>query len=58
MMRTWEEKVKFMFGNTTDTEGVYEVYVPGVPDDDTTNVEDGFHFMKRYVSYILWRTNS
>ncbi|KAF8245037.1 actin-like ATPase domain-containing protein [Wilcoxina mikolae CBS 423.85] len=45
MMRTWEEKVKFTFGNTTDPEAVYEVNVPGVPDNDDTNIEDGFHFM-------------
>jgi len=57
-MRTWEEKVKYTFGNITDMEGVYEVNVPGVPDDDATSVEDGFHFMQRCVPYILMRTDN
>ncbi|KAF8247380.1 actin-like ATPase domain-containing protein [Wilcoxina mikolae CBS 423.85] len=47
MMRTWEEKVKFTFGNSEDAEDDgYEVNVPGVPDNDETNVEDGFHSMQ------------
>ncbi|KAI5783433.1 hypothetical protein FPQ18DRAFT_356158 [Pyronema domesticum] len=41
MFRTWEEKVKFAFGNTKDTS--YEITTPGVPDDLSKNVEDGFH---------------
>jgi hypothetical protein len=48
MMRTWEEKVKFTFGGNADTEDDgYDVYVPGVPDNDETNVEEGFHTMQK-----------
>lgn len=43
MMRTWEEKVKFRFGNSS---GTYEVSVPGVPNNEETAVEDGFHTME------------
>jgi hypothetical protein len=45
MMRTWEEKVKMRFGNTTDTESC-EVNVPGIPDNARKRVEDGFHTME------------
>lgn len=47
-MRTWEEKVKFKFGNSTGRD-CYEVSVHGVPDNDETNVEDGFHTMETFV---------
>ncbi|KAA8913169.1 hypothetical protein FN846DRAFT_916415 [Sphaerosporella brunnea] len=43
MMRTWVENVKLKFGNRTAFE--YDVSVHGVPDDEDTNVEDGFHSM-------------
>jgi len=48
-MRTWEEKVKFRFGNVDfdDEEDGWEVSVQGVPDDDETNVYDNFHTMKK-----------
>jgi hypothetical protein len=42
MFRTWEEKVKYKFGNTNNHEG-FEITVAGVPDDESKNVEDGFH---------------
>jgi hypothetical protein len=41
MFRTWEEKVKFAFGNSKDTS--YEITTAGVPDNAAKNVEDGFH---------------
>jgi hypothetical protein len=45
MMRTWEEKVKMRFGNTTSDES-YEVNVPSIPDNESKRVEDGFHAME------------
>ena len=51
MMKSWEEKIKFKFGNNTNlydfelVEG-FEVNVPGVPDDHRKNLEDGFHTME------------
>ncbi|KAF8243917.1 hypothetical protein K440DRAFT_611241 [Wilcoxina mikolae CBS 423.85] len=42
MFRTWEEKVKYKFGNINNHEG-FEITVAGVPDDESKNVEDGFH---------------
>lgn len=45
MMRTWEEKVKYKFGNSSDYD--YDISVMGIPDDDDTNVEDGFHTIYR-----------
>jgi hypothetical protein len=42
MFRTWEEKVKYKFGNSNSHEG-FEITVAGVPDDESKNVEDGFH---------------
>jgi hypothetical protein len=44
MFQTWEEDVKFKFGNKTGLD--YEVTVPGVPDDEDNNVEGGFYTMK------------
>jgi hypothetical protein len=54
MMRTWEEKIKFKFGNNTEVEDFefvegFEVNVNGVPDDHKKHVEDGFHTMEVYV---------
>jgi hypothetical protein len=46
-MHTWEENVKFMFGNITDMEEIYEVNVPGIPDNVAIDVEDSFHSMRR-----------
>jgi len=51
MMRTWEEKIKFKFGNNTNVDDFelvegFEVNVPGVPDDLKKNLEDGFHTME------------
>ena len=47
MLRTWEEKVKFKFGNVTNLEGC-EVNVPGIPDNPAKDIEDGFHTMAQY----------
>ncbi|KAF8534217.1 hypothetical protein BDD12DRAFT_757493 [Trichophaea hybrida] len=48
MMRIWEEKVKFRFGNVDydDDEDGWEVSVQGIPDNDATNVYDNFHTMR------------
>ncbi|KAF8243913.1 actin-like ATPase domain-containing protein [Wilcoxina mikolae CBS 423.85] len=47
MMRTWEEKVKFTFGNHIDTEdNTYDVFVPGVLDNERARVQDNIHTMK------------
>lgn len=52
-MRTWEEKVKFRFGNVDfdDEEDGWEVSVGGMPDNAAKNVYDGFHTMKKYATY-------
>ena len=47
MMRTWEERVKFKFGNSWGSESEYEVSVPGIHDNDKANVEDGYHTIQR-----------
>jgi hypothetical protein len=52
MMRTWEEKVKFRFGNYTDhdtEDRTYDVIVPGV--SDNPSVQDNIHTMTTYVVY-------
>jgi len=49
MFRTWEEKVKFRFGNNTNLEGC-EVNVPGIRDNPKKNIEDCFHTMAQYVT--------
>jgi hypothetical protein len=51
MMRTWEEKVKFTFGNHTDTDHTYDVFVPGVPNSERARVLDNIHTMKAYVHF-------
>lgn len=43
MMRTWEERVKFKFGNTSAD---LEVNLPGVPDNPAKNIEENFHTME------------
>ena len=50
MMRTWEEKVKFKFGNAI-SEDALEVTVAGVADNPAHNVEDGFHSMEAYILF-------
>ncbi|KAF8243757.1 actin-like ATPase domain-containing protein [Wilcoxina mikolae CBS 423.85] len=45
MMRSWEEAVKFQFGNTAEGEEFF-VSVPGIPDNDETEVESGHHMMQ------------
>jgi hypothetical protein len=50
MMRSWEEAVKFQFGNTSEEEEFF-VSVPGVPDNDETDVESGHHMMQWCVYY-------
>ena len=50
MMRTWEEKVKFKFGNAI-SEDALEVTVPGVADNPALNIADGFHSMKAYIPF-------
>jgi len=53
-MRTWEEKVKFRFGNVDfdDEEDGWEVSIGGVLDNAATNVYDGFHTMNKFVTLI------
>ncbi|KAF8245501.1 actin-like ATPase domain-containing protein [Wilcoxina mikolae CBS 423.85] len=46
MMQSWEESVKFAFGNMTE-EDEYYVNVPGMRDDEDNNIEDGCHTMER-----------
>jgi hypothetical protein len=48
MMHSWEEDVKFQFGNTSE-EDEFFVSVPGVPDNDETDVECGHHTMQWYI---------
>ena len=50
MMRTWEEKVKFKFGNAIG-EDALEVTVPGVADNPALNITEGFHSMKAYIPF-------
>lgn len=49
MMKSWEQNVKFLFGNTVGIEG-FEVSVPGVGDDEDKNIEDGFHTMQGFAT--------
>ena len=49
MVRTWIEKVKFKFGNSSNSNEGGEVMVPGINDNTALNIEDGFHTMKAYV---------
>jgi hypothetical protein len=51
MMNSWEQKVKFMFGNTTGLEG-FEVHLLGVKDNPRKNIEDCFHTMEMYFSGV------
>ncbi|KAF8541135.1 hypothetical protein BDD12DRAFT_830367 [Trichophaea hybrida] len=47
MMRTWEEKVKFTFGNHTNTDdNTYDVFVPGVLNNERARVQDNIHTME------------
>ncbi|KAF8242419.1 actin-like ATPase domain-containing protein [Wilcoxina mikolae CBS 423.85] len=41
MILSWEDNVKFKFGNEASEE--YEVSLPGVPDDPYKKIEDDFH---------------
>jgi len=52
MMRSWEEAIKFQFGNTSEEEEFF-VSVPGVPDNEETDVESGHHMMQWYVYFAL-----
>ncbi|KAF8244868.1 hypothetical protein K440DRAFT_646743 [Wilcoxina mikolae CBS 423.85] len=45
MMKSWEETVKFTFGNL-DAEHEYYVNVPGIRDNEEANVQDGCHTMQ------------
>lgn len=47
MMRTWEAKVKFIYGHADSEDDYFEVTVPGVPDCEDTGVEDGFYTMDK-----------
>ena len=49
MFRTWEEKIKFRFGNNTNFEDL-EVNVPGIADNPEKNIEDCFHTMAQHVT--------
>ncbi|KAL7275881.1 hypothetical protein RUND412_001158 [Rhizina undulata] len=46
MMRQWEERVKFKFSDSEDIES-FEVYIPGVPDNETIGLEGGFLLLSR-----------
>jgi hypothetical protein len=50
MFRTWEEKVKFRFGNNTNLEGC-EVNVPGIPNNPAKNIEDWLNSMRLSCGY-------
>ncbi|KAL7276609.1 hypothetical protein RUND412_000413 [Rhizina undulata] len=41
MMRQWEDKVKFKFVDAEDIES-YDLYIPGVPDNEEKGLEAGF----------------
>jgi len=51
MMQSWQEHIKFRFGNNTNDE-YYDVCVPGAPDNEDTNVEDGSHSMTTYARLL------
>jgi hypothetical protein len=51
MMSSWEQKVKFIFGNTPGLEG-FEVNLQGVKNDRRKNIEDCFHTMQMYFSGV------
>jgi hypothetical protein len=57
MMKSWEETIKFTFGNSINAEEEYFVAVPGIPDNEEANVEDGFHTMQKQV-LILSRSKT
>lgn len=46
MLRTWEQDVKFMFGSDEGEYG-YDIAVQKFEDDESRNVRDEFHTMKR-----------
>ena len=52
-MQSWEESVKFSFGNTNEDDEFF-VSVPGLPDDDDSNINDSYHTMGRYI-YRLYK---
>ena len=49
MTRTWEEKVKFKYGNRWSGSDSFEIAVAGLPDDDLNDVEDGFLTIHSFV---------
>lgn len=50
MEKSWEEQVKFKFGTPAQNRStIFEVVVPGVPDDDDLDIEEGFHTMTKSV---------
>ncbi|KAL7276607.1 hypothetical protein RUND412_000411 [Rhizina undulata] len=46
MMRQWEDKVKFTFADAGNVE-YFDVYIPGVPDDEEKGLEAGFLSLSR-----------
>ncbi|KAL7275880.1 hypothetical protein RUND412_001157 [Rhizina undulata] len=46
MMRQWEEKVKFKFADSNEIEN-YEIYIPGVGDNEEKGLEAGFLSLSR-----------
>jgi len=44
-MQTWEDNVKFKFGNNVSGEE-YEVSVHGVPDNKDKKIEDDYHIIQ------------
>jgi hypothetical protein len=49
MMTSWEQKVKFKFGNVASGMEGYEVHVLGLPDSMEKAIEEGFHSIETYV---------
>ena len=48
MMRTWEGKVKFKYGVRSGSDN-FVITMPGVPDNELNDVEDGFHTIPSFV---------
>ncbi|KAL7276608.1 hypothetical protein RUND412_000412 [Rhizina undulata] len=46
MMRQWEDKVKFKFADVNNMK-YFDVYIPGVPDDEEKGLEAGFFSLTR-----------
>ena len=47
-MQSWEESVKFSFGNKNEDDE-FLVSVPGIQDDEDSNINESYHTMERYI---------